>query len=204
MSCNDCNDVTLLAGNDGVGIQTIVDNGDGTFTLFLTDGSTFTTPNFAATATAGVTTTLAPGSPATVTNSGTTQNAIFDFGIPEGQQGAQGPQGPQGDQGFGLLPERTVSLNGDLGLAAINKLTTIGNAANPVTITIQPNATIAFDAGQTFILQKIGTGVITIQAAGGVTLNGTVGGSFVINNQWEGAMLIQGAIDIWFIIRMGT
>lgn len=201
MSCNDCNDVTLLAGNDGVGIQTIVDNGDGTFTLFLTDGSTFTTPNFAATVTAGVTTTLAPGSPATVTNSGTTQNAIFDFGIPEGQQGIQGPQG---DQGFGLLPERSISVDGDLGLAAINKLTTIGNAANPITVTIQPNATIAFDAGQTFILQKIGTGVITIQAAGGVTLNGALAGSFVINNQYEGAMLIQGTVDNWFIIRMGT
>ena len=46
MSCKDCNEVTLLSGTDGVGIQTIVNNGDGTFTIFLTDGSSFTTANF--------------------------------------------------------------------------------------------------------------------------------------------------------------
>lgn len=40
--CKDCKDVTLLAGNDGRGISTIIDNGDGTFTIFLDDGSTQT------------------------------------------------------------------------------------------------------------------------------------------------------------------
>lgn len=209
MSCNDCNDITLLTGNDGVGIQTTVDNGDGTFTLFFTDGSSFTTPNFAATVAAGTTTTLAPGSPATVTNSGTTSAAIFDFGIPEGATGATGAQGPQGPQGFGLLIERTISVSTNLGLAAINKLTTIGNGAAPITVTIQPNATTNFDDGQTFILQKIGTdaSVITIQADAGVTLNGTVAGSFIfstaVGSSYSGAMLIQGATDNWFIIKMG-
>jgi len=207
MSCNDCNDITLLTGNDGVGIQTTVDNGDGTFTLFFTDGSSFTTPNFAATVAAGTTTTLAPGSPATVTNSGTTpQNAIFDFGIPEGATGATGAQGPQG---FGLLTERTISVSTNLGLASINKLTTIGNGAAPITVTIQPNATTNFDGGQTFILQKIGTdaSVITIEADSTVTLNGTLGGSFVfstaVGSSYSGAMLIQGTTDNWFIIKMG-
>lgn len=51
----------------------------------------------AATVNAGSTTTLAPGSPATVANSGTTSAAVFDFGIPEGVQGIQGIQGIQGD-----------------------------------------------------------------------------------------------------------
>ena len=46
MSCKDCNEVTLLSGTDGVGIQTIVNNGDGTFTIFLTDGSSYTTEDF--------------------------------------------------------------------------------------------------------------------------------------------------------------
>jgi cytochrome oxidase Cu insertion factor (SCO1/SenC/PrrC family) len=32
-------------GSVGVGIQSIVNNGDGTFTLHLTDGSSFTTDN---------------------------------------------------------------------------------------------------------------------------------------------------------------
>jgi len=43
-----------------------------------------------ATVDAGTTTTLAAGSPATVTNSGTTTNAVFDFGIPKGDKGDPG------------------------------------------------------------------------------------------------------------------
>jgi hypothetical protein len=44
----------------------------------------------AATVSVGAVTTLAPGSPATITNSGTQQNAVLNFGIP---QGATGPAG---------------------------------------------------------------------------------------------------------------
>lgn len=207
MSCKNCSDVTLLSGNDGNGIQTIVDNGDGTFTIFMTNGTTFTSANLtgaAATVTAGTATGLAEGAAPTVANSGTTSAAIFDFGIPVGATGAQGPQG------FGLLPERSVSLSGNLGLAAINKLTTIGSGAAAITVTIQPNATTNFDVGQTFILQKIGTdaSVITIQAAAGVTLNNVAAGSFVFSTAAgssynSGAMLIQGTTDNWFIIKMG-
>ena len=53
----------------------------------------------AATITVGTVTTGAPGSSATVTNSGTSNAAIFDFSIPEGDVGATGPTGPKGDQG---------------------------------------------------------------------------------------------------------
>ena len=90
MSCNDCNDVTLLAGNDGVGIETVVDNGNGTFTFFFTDGSTFTTPDLtgpsgtAATITVGTVTIGAPGTLPSVTNVGTPEAAIFDFVFPIG------------------------------------------------------------------------------------------------------------------------
>lgn len=44
----------------------------------------------AATIEVGSVTTLAPGAPATITNSGTAQEAVFDFGIPEGDKGDQG------------------------------------------------------------------------------------------------------------------
>jgi len=207
MSCKNCSDVTLLSGNDGNGIQTIVDNGDGTFTIFMTDGTTFTSANLtgpAATVTAGTATGLAEGAAPTVANSGTTSAAVFDFGIPVGATGAQGPQG------FGLLTQRNINVSGNLGLAAINKLTTIGNVAAAITVTIRPNATTNFDDGQTFILQKIGTdaSVITIQADAGVTLNNVVAGSFVFSTAAgssynSGAMLIQGTTDNWFIIKMG-
>ena len=53
----------------------------------------------AATVAAGTTTTLPAGSSASVTNSGTSSAAVFDFAIPKGPQGITGPQGPKGDKG---------------------------------------------------------------------------------------------------------
>ncbi len=53
----------------------------------------------AATISVGSTTTLAPGSPASVTNSGTSSNAVFNFAIPQGEMGPSGPTGPQGEPG---------------------------------------------------------------------------------------------------------
>lgn len=53
----------------------------------------------AATIAIGTVTTGAEGSNASVTNSGTTSAAIFDFTIPRGATGLQGPKGDQGDQG---------------------------------------------------------------------------------------------------------
>ena len=49
------------------------------------------TTGTSATVDVGTTTTLTPGSPATVVNSGTTTAAIFDFGIPKGDKGDPGP-----------------------------------------------------------------------------------------------------------------
>jgi hypothetical protein len=53
----------------------------------------------AATVSVGSTTTLAAGSSATVSNSGTSNAAVLNFGIPQGIQGPQGAQGPKGDTG---------------------------------------------------------------------------------------------------------
>jgi len=50
----------------------------------------------------GTTSTLSAGSPATVTNSGTEQNAVFNFGIPQGYQGVKGDTGSQGEPGVGV------------------------------------------------------------------------------------------------------
>lgn len=48
------------------------------------------------TITVGTTTTSTPGSSASVTNSGTTQDVILDFAIPSGATGPQGLQGITG------------------------------------------------------------------------------------------------------------
>lgn len=47
----------------------------------------------------GQTTTIAPGTPASVTNSGTDTDAVFNFSIPAGFNGTKGDQGIQGIQG---------------------------------------------------------------------------------------------------------
>jgi hypothetical protein len=41
--CKDCKSITLLKGTDGVGIVSITDNNNGTFTILLSNGTTFTT-----------------------------------------------------------------------------------------------------------------------------------------------------------------
>lgn len=52
-----------------------------------------------ASVTVGTTTTGAAGTNASVSNSGTTQDAVLNFTIPRGAQGVQGPQGIQGNTG---------------------------------------------------------------------------------------------------------
>lgn len=52
-----------------------------------------------ASVTIGTTTTGAAGTNASVSNSGTTQDAVLNFTIPRGAQGVQGPQGSTGPQG---------------------------------------------------------------------------------------------------------
>ena len=52
------------------------------------------------TITIGTTSTLPAGSSATVTNSGTPTDPIFNFGIPKGDTGATGADGADGDDGF--------------------------------------------------------------------------------------------------------
>jgi hypothetical protein len=41
-TCNNCNEITLFKGTNGVGVSSTVDNNDGTFTIYYTDGSSFT------------------------------------------------------------------------------------------------------------------------------------------------------------------
>ena len=88
------------------------------------------TDGTAATIQVGEVETLAPGSPARVTNSGDANNAVFDFGIPAGRNGEQGPAGPQGPIGpkGDTGPQGTTGPKGDTGSAAsvtVGKTTTL-------------------------------------------------------------------------------
>jgi hypothetical protein len=43
--CKDCKGITLLKGENGVGIVSITDNNNGTFTILLSNGTTYTSSN---------------------------------------------------------------------------------------------------------------------------------------------------------------
>ena len=75
------------------------ENSNVTYTCFGTTGPTGPTGPAGATITVGVTTTTAPGTNASVVNTGTSSNAVLNFSIPAGATGPTGPTGPQGLQG---------------------------------------------------------------------------------------------------------
>ena len=96
-------------------------------------------PGEAATITVGNVTTLDPDAQVTVTNSGTENAAILNFGIPKGVKGDKGDTGEKGDTGAGLnikgeldseseLPQEGVS--GDAYLISGNLYVYVGENGN--------------------------------------------------------------------------
>ena len=87
----------------------------------------------AATITIGTTTTGLPGTQASVTNTGTTTDAILNFVIPRGETGATGPQGPAGPQG----PVGPAGADGADGTSATITVgtTTTGEPGTPASVT---------------------------------------------------------------------
>jgi microcystin-dependent protein len=67
-------------------------------------------PGTSATVAVGTTTTGAPGSNASVTNTGSPNAGIFNFTVPQGLVGAQGPQGTQGTAGNPGAPGTAASI----------------------------------------------------------------------------------------------
>lgn len=89
-------------------------------------------PQGPATITVGTTTTGEPGTDASVTNSGTAENVVLDFVIPQGETGAAGPQGEPGPQGEAGVDGQTPTL-------AIGTVTT-GQPGAPAEATITGTA----------------------------------------------------------------
>lgn len=115
-----------------------------------------------ATITIGQTSTLAPGSQATVTNVGTDTNAVLNFGIPEGQQGIQGIQGEPGINAQAYVTQNT-------GSATI----TIEDADGTTTATVYDgtdgtNGTDGFSPIAT-VTQNTGSATISITDQNGTT-----------------------------------
>lgn len=109
----------------------------------------------AATVSVGTTTTLAAGSPATVTNSGTTAAAILNFGVPAGPTGPAGPAGATGPAGTTgpTGPAGPVGPSGPAGAAATIAVGTVTSGPAAVTNVGTPSA-----ATFNFVLQTGATG----------------------------------------------
>jgi len=95
-------------------------------------------PGTAATIAVGSTTTGAAGTSASVTNTGTSNAAVFAFTIPRGDQGIQGNPGPTGPSG----PTGSTGATGSQGNPGINAYSitqagfTVPAIGNTVTITV--------------------------------------------------------------------
>lgn len=113
-------------GETGNGISTIAQTGTSgltdTYTIYYTDGDTTTfdvtngkdgedgTDGQAATISVGTVSTGAAGTEATIVNSGTSSDAIFDFTIPRGDKGDTGATGATGISVTGVQLISTVGL----------------------------------------------------------------------------------------------
>jgi len=71
--------------------------------------------------------------------------------------------------------------------------------ASSVTVTIPTETTVPFETGTLINVTQIGSGVTTVQAAAGVSLNGVPGGSIALDGQWSGAALTKRGADAWVI-----
>lgn len=115
-----------------------------------------------ATVEVGSTTTLAPGSSATVVNSGTSSAAVLDFGIPAGEQGQQGQQGIQGIQGI----QGPQGVPGATGVIAATAPLAYNSGTQTVSIDLSAYLTISA-AAATYYPSTNPSGFITSSALSG-------------------------------------
>jgi hypothetical protein len=99
--------------------------------------------------------------------------------------------------GPGIVPVNTqTGTSYDLVALDSGKAVRAGNAAAN-TVNIQTDAAESFPLGGTVLVRQVGAGATTIQAPAGVTLNGTDGGSVVVDGQYKSISLHNVAADAW-------
>ncbi len=153
----------------------------------------------AATIAVGTTTTLSPGSPATVTNAGTSSAAVFNFGIPQGTTGATGATGPGvaagGVAGQSLLKVDGTDYNTTWGTPP---LATLATSAETVIATVRNNTGATLTAGQVVYISGAAgnrAAVALAQANLEATSSGTYGMvSAPISNNSDGTIVIAGFV----------
>ena len=97
----------------------------------------------------GTVTTLPAGSNATVVNSGTSMDAVLDFGIPQGIQGETGPRGPKGDTGDAgpRGPQGETGPQGQSANISIGTVTTLPAGSNATVVNSGTSMDAVLDFG---------------------------------------------------------
>jgi len=93
----------------------------------------------------------------------------------------------------GINAQTGTSYTFVLGDAA--KLVTASNAG-AITLTVPPNASVAFAIGTRIHVRQLLTGLTSIAAGAGVTIN-SLSGLLALNGQYSGAQLIKTGTDTW-------
>ena len=129
----------------------------------------------AATIAVGTTTTGAAGTNASVVNSGTSSDAVFNFTIPRGNQGAQGdtgPQGPKGDTGDTGAGVATGGTTGQVLVKASN--TNYDTAWATITGTLSYQGSWNASTNTPSLASSVGTNgyYYVVSVAGSTNLNG--------------------------------
>ncbi|MER8699686.1 hypothetical protein [Mesorhizobium sp. M1273] len=98
---------------------------------------------------------------------------------------------------FALMP-----VNAQTGTVYIFGLTDMGvgvtfENASPISATIPAHADVPFPIGAIFAAAGIGAGAVTVTGDTGVTVNGSSGGSVVLDGSMKPAAFWQFEIDTW-------
>jgi hypothetical protein len=78
------------------------------------------------------------------------------------------------------------------------KQVTMSNASAS-TLTVPPNASVAFAVGVRVQVIQLGAGAVTLTAGSGVTVNET--GNNLVLGQYQSAILVKQATNTWIVLR---
>ncbi len=115
-----------------------------------------------------------------------------------GPAGAAGATGPAGVDADALIPTNTQTSSYTLVLADAGKAVDV-NSVSATTVTVPPNASVAFPVGTVIEVCRYGTGTVAVAAGAGVTIRSR-GSLMSIAAQYSSVSLRKRAIDEWILV----
>lgn len=115
-----------------------------------------------------------------------------------GPAGAAGATGPAGVDADALIPTNTQTVSYTLILADAGKAIDV-NSASATTVTVPPNASVAFPVGTVIEVCRYGAGTVAVAAGAGVTIRSR-GSLMSIAAQYSSVSLRKRAIDEWILV----